>query len=499
MIRRVALAGLGIEALFLVSVLGPFSLLAHGQTLTDLGQLTDHQPVAFAAIVGGLLALFAGYGLALAGVRQGKATPSQRLLALVLVGTAIFSLTLIFLYPISAIDVYNYAVEGHVAAFYQVNPLVTAPAQLASDPFVAFAGSLGNTASPYGPIWLPLATLAARLAGANVVLAVIVLKSLSALAVVGTTALIGFAPRGRAAPYAPFAALLFGWNPLVQLELVGNGHNDAILTLFLVAALVLAGSQRSVLGTIAGGLSALVKGLTLAALPILLLTPLVDRTSPVRIRLLRFGMSLIALVIVAVLAYAPYWVGPETLSRSLAVDNDYLASIPALIVLYVPTAITWLIVPRTLILLAVGLWQVNALRTGRADVVQATFEMLFATIVVAVHFAGWYLPLLVAVAALARNRWLALRMVAFSFTAALTTPLWAYVWWWNQNTLSLATFHLFVVPFTFLPALIIAYLGFRASRRPACPQPAYPVPRSRSAARPDRPTRGSLPVGIDWL
>src|SRR5579884_1509135 len=144
--RRALIAGLTMEAIFLIAVVGPFSLFAHGTELTDLGKLTDHQPIAAVLVTAGLVALFALYAVALINVRT-----DDHALPLALGGTVLFSLTLIFLYPVTAIDVYNYAVEGHVAAFYQVNPMVTAPAQVSSDTFVSYAANWVDSPSPYGP------------------------------------------------------------------------------------------------------------------------------------------------------------------------------------------------------------------------------------------------------------------------------------------------------------------------------------------------------------
>jgi len=494
MSRHLLALGLALEAIFLVAVAGPFSLLKSGTELTDLGKLTDYQPLAAVLVTAGLIGLFVLYTIALGvarrphplapsplemergwprpGVpspspmergpadtlREGGGRPSAALLV-ALGFTALFSVTLVFLYPVTAIDVYNYAVEGHVAVFHHLNPMVSPPAQAVGDTFVSYAGTWADSTSPYGPIWITLTKLDALLAGSNVVVAILLLKALAAVALVATALLLAWAFGGQGPRSGALAVVLFGWNPLVQLEMVGNGHNDAVMTFFLIAALALLTKNRPVLSALGVGASVLVKFLTLGAIPLFLLARILDSPRSHRGRLVTVVASAAALVALAVVAYAPFWAGPTTLQRALAADSDYLSSIPALIVLVIPGSINWLAFPRLALVGIVCLWQANSLRLGRANLAQAMYEVFFVTILVGAHFAGWYLALLVAVSALTRDRWVQLRTVVFTFTATLATPLWAYLWYWNQDWMSMTTIHLIVVPLTFLPPLLIALLA----------------------------------------
>jgi hypothetical protein len=446
--------GLAIFAIYLTAVLGPFSLLANGTRLTDLTELTLPFPGLDIAVTAALVGLFALYWTATRATRRGlvHATP------IVLTFTALFSATLVFLYPVTAMDVYNYAVQGHVLAFDNLNPLVYPPASAGGDGFVAYAGSWASSPSPYGPVWLDLTRWIALIAGFDVVRAVLLLKGLAALAVVGTTWLLAKgATRGERSSGA-LAAILFGWNPLVQIELVGNGHNDAVMVLGLVVTLGLLAARRPALGAIALASSALVKYLTAEAVPFILFALLAEPTASLRQRLSRMAASLFALVGTATIFFAPYWLGPITLDRVRVVDTNYLSSFSALAILLQPSLIDWLALPRLAILIAVGLWQVEGLWRGKLALPRALFEVSFATILVANHFAGWYLPLLVTLAILADDSRQVTRSIVFTFTATLATPLWAYVWPANQATFSLLTFHLMLVPLTFLPPLVVGLL-----------------------------------------
>ncbi|HLG50142.1 MAG TPA: glycosyltransferase 87 family protein [Chloroflexota bacterium] len=459
MTRHGLTAGIAIEIIYLAAALGPFALLSHGNELTDLGKLTAYQPSAAVLVTAGLVLLFILYGIALLAV-----TGTPRAVPLAIGGTVLFSGTLVLLYPVSAIDVYNYAVQGHVALFHRLNPLVTAPATVTNDPFVGFAGMWAQSTSPYGPLWILLTVLDARLAGPNVTLAVLLLKGLAALAVIGTTVLLAgaFADRGPRA--SALAAVFFGWNPLVQIEMVGNGHNDAILTFFLVFALVLLKRRHTIPAALAMGASVLIKYITVGVVPFFLLAQArTEADRPLRRRIRDLIASLAVMIGLAAGTYAPFWSGTATIERALAVDANFLSSIPALLILLLPGAASWLTAARLCLLGMVCLWGARALHEGKIDPARAALEVLFVTILAASHFAGWYLAPLVALAALGHDWWVRVRIALFTFTTTLATPIWAYLWWWNQATMSLTTIHLIVVPLTFLPALAMMILASQRS------------------------------------
>jgi hypothetical protein len=454
------------ECLYALAAFWAFPLLSNGSQLTDLTGLTGQQPAAGVVIVFGLAALFSLYGLAAWLLpRSGRAAA-----VVVLGGAALLSFTLVFLYPVTAMDVYNYAVEGHILSFDHLNPLTTPPASAVGDAFVLYAGSWSSSPSPYGPVWLTISRIIAHLAGSDVVLAVLIFKAMAAAAVWLTTALLFLAgQRHLSTTNAARGALLFGWNPLVQIELVGNGHNDAVMILLGVGGLLLFGwarrrlKERSAATAPAIGIataalvaSVLVKFLTAPALPLAMVSLATDRHVTRRRRCAALLICAVVAVATAVLAYAPFWSGSATFLRLRQADSNYLASIPALAILLVPASIGWLLYARALVLgttAAVSLWY---LMRGRCSLGVALFEITFVGILVVDHFAGWYVPLLLALAVLSRDSRRCWRAVALTLTATITTPLWAYYWPLNQATTDLKSFHLILVPLTFLPPLLIA-------------------------------------------
>ena len=130
----------------------------------------------------------------------------------------------------------------------------------ADDPVSArYAGhAYLHETSVYGPAF----SIASRPAGliGDAGVAAWIFRFAAALGVLATTALVA---RRRA-----FAAALVGWNPLLAVHFAGGGHNDALMTALMAAALAL--SQRGRLQTAgaAWALSILVKWVSLVALPL---------------------------------------------------------------------------------------------------------------------------------------------------------------------------------------------------------------------------------------
>jgi len=478
--RRLVIVGAITEALYLAAVVGPFSLLSNGSRLTDLGGLTGHGWPAAVLVSVGLLVLFVLYGTAIWQLLRYPKLDSR----LVLGGTILFCLTLVFLYPVTAMDIYNYAVQGHVVASYHLNPLITAPASVQGDPFISYAGIWANSASPYGPFWIAITALDAAIVGPNIIPAVLLLKMLSAVGVVATTALLKTAAEERGSRRGAVAAALFGWNPLVLIELVGNGHNDAVMIALCLFSLVLLTRHQATFGAPALAASVFVKYLTAVAVPYYFLSQIADGRRSVRTMLSAMGGSVLSFVVITAVVYAPFWAGPATFERVRQVNDNYLASLPALAILLLPNAAFELTAARLAIVGLVGIWQTWAILHRRTTVERAVFETYFAVLLVATHFAGWYLPLLIALGVLSADRWLVARAVVFSVTALLTTPLWTYLFPATQNALSFAQFHLIVVPFTFLPPLALIIVQILAARHGAAPA----VPRvTRRDSKPRTP------------
>jgi hypothetical protein len=206
----------------------------------------------------------------------------------------------ILIYPIAAIDVFYYLAELKLTYFYDQNPyIVTFSPAFDADPFARFGWPL-HVPLAYGPAWVLFGGMPAALTGYhNLLQLLFAYKVFSfALLVLCASIIYSFHNDVKSGMLGAFAFL---GNPLVIFEAVGNGHNDIMMTAFLLAA-VLALKRRSWMTLPLLFLSALVKVFTVALLPLFLLM-LVTRTWG-RAILLPSGLVAAAITCMFV---APFW------------------------------------------------------------------------------------------------------------------------------------------------------------------------------------------------
>ncbi len=219
-------------------------------------RLLDHQPthwffvvhlpgghrfsqVVFWAGVVALCAAWLGLG------RRLSRSPGLGVGALLAIG-ALWSIPLWLGPALFSHDMYSYLAQGALL-HHGVNPYQHAPAALAglhqTRLLDAVSSFWRHTTAPYGPTFVGLASLIAGLAGSHLVLGVLMMR---AVELIGLALLAVFVPRlARAAGADPARATwLAVISPLVLLELVGAGHNDALMAGLLVAGVTLAVERR---------------------------------------------------------------------------------------------------------------------------------------------------------------------------------------------------------------------------------------------------------------
>jgi len=180
----------------------------------------------------------------------------------------------VLVYPVGALDAFNYMIELKLTYHYDQNPYLVTFAGYRDDPF-ALPAFLVDVPLFYGPAWLLISAIPALLTGFADFLRLLVALKLFNLLLLALTAFI-IARSQEERPRAWAAAYLFAANPLVLFEGIGNAHNDVLMTLFLVAALV-ASRARSPLAGPMLALSALVKFFTAALTPLFAAVALRER------------------------------------------------------------------------------------------------------------------------------------------------------------------------------------------------------------------------------
>ncbi len=205
----------------------------------------------------------------------------------------------LFVYPVGALDVFNYMIELKLAYGYGENPYLVTFAGYREDPF-ALPAFLVDVPLFYGPVWLIAYGLPVVLVGFQSIIGLLGALKLFNLGLLVLTGLVIY--RSHQDDRAGWLGVyLFLANPLVLFEGVGNAHNDVLMTLFLIAALV-AFHRKSVIAGPMFALSALVKLFTIVLAPLLLAVMLRGRW---RWRRLALAGSLALLVVVV--SVMPYW------------------------------------------------------------------------------------------------------------------------------------------------------------------------------------------------
>jgi hypothetical protein len=217
----------------------PFPLSRLYQTIppVDYAKLTGHSVGGLLAYMAGLAALFGLYLWAIQLTAPSESAEPKITPMPVFITSAILAGILIFSYPLTAIDLFIYAIRTRGWALYGLNPLATAPKVLpASDPWLGLAAEWVDAPSPYGPLWEGLSLGAFYLNGSDFLSHLFALKIVAALTYLGCAWLVYKILRQLQPEWAIAGTIAFAWSPLTLLESVQNGHNDIVMVFFLLAA-----------------------------------------------------------------------------------------------------------------------------------------------------------------------------------------------------------------------------------------------------------------------
>ena len=206
------------------------------------------------------------------------------------------------------------------------NPLTTPPRAYPQDPFLGLLTHWQHIPSPYGPLWSLLAGGPTRLGSDAPLRNVLAFKGLAVVCFLATAWLLYVTARRMRPPSAPAALLAFAWNPLAVFHAAGNGHNDAVMMLFVALALYMLARGWAAAAIVALAASVLVKYASLLVVPVFAVWWLRSRRRPPARQLLA-GCAAAAVLALAV--YAPFWAGRETFKTTLDEGTYYTVSVPA--------------------------------------------------------------------------------------------------------------------------------------------------------------------------
>jgi Glycosyltransferase family 87 len=231
-------------------------------------------------VIGTALVLFEGFdiasferalavGLACAALAAIVLVPSLRAaltMRMVLVASLLLMTIAVVQPPQESHDLWSYAMNGRILEHYGDSPYTHTPADYRHDPLLAQVGSgWRHTRSLYGPVFTAVSAGIMSVAGTDFLATRLGFQLLAALCVLAVLILLIRTTRD------PVVALLVGCNPVVVIEVVNVGRNDAIVGLALLGGVLLATRRRFVAAVIVLALAALVKIAVVAVLGAVLL------------------------------------------------------------------------------------------------------------------------------------------------------------------------------------------------------------------------------------
>lgn len=411
-----------------------YPLDRHSGQLVDIGKLAQYQPAALAAYLLGLTAMFVLYILALRLVRGGD---HRGAVGPVVGGGIVSAVAMAAMYPVNAIDLFIYTVRSRIFTSHGENPLAVTPSQFPDDPLMAFASAEWSvTVSPYGPLWNLIAAPITALSGDNLLAALVGFKALAVVSVLVGAWLIGKIRRAAGLPVTA-GVLFYLWNPLVLWEGIGNGHNDTVMMVPVLAAMLAwtRGRDRLVLPLLV--VAVCIKYVAVVAVPVALVAIWRRQPSPRhRLEVLAIsGLGAALVVAVSLIPFFDLW----AIWSSLTAQGTIFLTSPAAVALTVLDDVIERAAARELVTITgaglMALWLVFQLvRVWRRppSFPSALYETLFVFLLVATwNFRVWYLIWLVAVAAILPLGWPAWRAVAWTAGGLAGYALFIWVWhWW---------------------------------------------------------------------
>jgi hypothetical protein len=459
--------GLISEAIYFIYVLlFPLTVYGYAPRPFDMEQIARDHPWMGAAWVVGLAFLFGLFAVALWLADREESVPLWVILAF----SWLFGVTLIWLYPVTATDLFQYVMRARVQVVYRANPMIVTPGHFPSDPLLPFVGEWKNSLSPYGPAWELLAGAVARLGFTGAVPGAMAYKVVALLAY-----LVCIAALVRGTDSDARALLFFAWNPLVLLQGLGNGHNDLVMLAWLLLALVFWQRQFYqgrfgdwLVAVIAMSLAVLIKA-SAVVMALLLLIAILRAQPSWRQRGMAFaGMAAVG-VGLTVLVYLPFWPPWESIAGVLdEMSKRYTYTIAATLRMglgeLLPPRVAW-DAPRTtgqLLFLAAFGWSLIQVWRRRLDLASAGFLTYFVYLMTGASYRIWYPIWLVPLAALKLTPAARLRTFLFCLTSEFSIVFFYYVWRWYWPGASWLQIHLVTIPWQFgLPLLLPIWLRHR--------------------------------------
>lgn len=412
-----------------------YPLPGNTDKLLDLGTMSQYRADAFIGYVGGMAFLFWFYIVALLASRH---VSVKRGIPVVFGCASALALAMAWMYPVSAVDIFLYSARSRLFTAYSANPREAYVKDFPNDAWRHFVSDeFAGRPEPYGPLWTLIAAPITGIANDEIAIALLGFKVLALLCLLAGGWVILRILLTTCPEQAVAGTLFYLWNPLVLWEAVGNGHNDVLMMLPLLLALLAWIKRQHSLVIPLLVVAALIKYVTVLLIP-LVAVGLWRRTNNASERWIIGGMSVGLSFLVALAAWYPFYdisSIPASLAHQGTIVHRSLAALAvALLHKHYPTnaILHWTRLGGTalvLLTLAVQSW---FMWRDPSRLPHAVFEVLYIFLLAATSYLNsWYLIWLVALAAVLPPGWPAWRMLGWTVGGMAGYAFFIFVeaWW----------------------------------------------------------------------
>ena len=276
-----------------------------------------------ALLLGSFVILFLLYLFAL------RTLPQKITLRYILISTLFLGLICVLIPIVTSEDVFSYIAYARMEVIYHLNPLVTFPTEISTDPIYPHIYWITQP-SIYGPVWIAITSLLQEalliLGLRDIAFMVLALRLFGLTMHLGSAFLVWSISGHLQTRYSSLsttrrllATLTFAWNPLLLFEACINAHADTTAMFFILFAiwfLVRSGNEQAITSSykpllLATAMLAIATCLKLNVALLLLGLLFFLWTQPKRIHTILATTALYTGIIV--LSYAPFWAGRLTL------------------------------------------------------------------------------------------------------------------------------------------------------------------------------------------
>jgi hypothetical protein len=341
----------------------------------------------------------------------------------------LFTVALTLGRPYLSTDVLTYVSQGHQAISGQ-SPYAEPPGAIADTSFglalerEGWPG--GRDVSPYGPLWTELEA-AVALATRDIATQVLLLKIVVTAFALGSALLVWRILGALSPRYQVLGTILYLWNPVVVMELSGEGHNEAVAMFFVLLSLYFWIRGNADDGIVGAAIGALIKIGALVFTPLALVYAWRTRRRGLAVAVVTGSCAAAA---IAVVAYGPLWIGAATFDgiRAHAWPNLMSASTPGVLYEYLTRRLPEPAAARAVaLMMAAGFLAYVAFASVKirdpASLVRASGRVALVYLMLAPGYWPWYAATPVALLALAPDETAIWSILAVSLGSRLAAPL----------------------------------------------------------------------------